>query len=122
MNTPGSVLAHLRVLLAGLVGEYTTPAGSKFPALRVTDPPSDWRITSGVEVVISQETDPTTEPLLNGEFHMRGTVFVRVIGHGMARLDPIVELILSAWPDAESRHIPGTDEILPQTTIRIPRR
>lgn len=122
--TPAQLQVALAALLSDLLGEYTTgeqriPRG---PAIRVGEPPSDYRAT-GLEVRIGGHPDMTNTPLYGTESNLAETLLVRLVQHGNpSNLTRATRRVVRAYSDASVTRIDGSEQlgILDQVVIHIP--
>lgn len=122
IQTVTQLHAALFPLVRHLVGEYVDPAGrSHGPAIVMGEPPGQV-VGRGVEVRLPRDTPLSTMPFIGGEFAWTGDIPVRVIGHNRNPIEPVVRVILRAYPFASSSTIPEdyTVGILAQAVIRVP--
>ena len=122
--TPAQLEAHLRALLAGLVGSYKEASYDRGAAISVGEPPKTYRITTGVEVRI--EPAPGMQPeRLHTHTVLSEDLPVRVIAHGGAAVGnaaTVVRRITSALPTVGAvNFIPANEtlDILAQYILRV---
>jgi hypothetical protein len=120
------VREELEQVFGHLLGVYQLPNGETRPAFwvaggsqRQSRPPTDWK-PQGIECILQQR--PTRE-LLGGIGTikaMRRWTLTFVCWDTGQTLDDVDLAILRAYPTAQRRHRPQTDEIYEQLTVEIP--
>ena len=121
MTTVAELRAILAAMLADLLGDYTTPSGHTLPAIRVGDPPSDYRV-SGLECRIAKVPTVDQVPAYQAG-SLSQTHRVRLVSHGNDDNQfAALKLISSRWPDVSFQAIPANESlgILSQHTVDIP--
>jgi hypothetical protein len=106
--TPSTIKTYIRNQLGTLIGNYRTPKGQVYPAIRISPPevPTDWTVTDGVEVIVFKsprqlgQIQPTTG---GGSYKQRNWV-VRLTQFDQSEsIQPAVDQIQSIFAVTESR-------------------
>jgi hypothetical protein len=106
--TPQTIKNYIRDDLGSAIGNYTTPQGQVYPAIRISPPevPPDWKVSEGVEVIVFKsprqlgQIQPTTG---GGSFKQRNWV-VRLTQFDQSEsIQPAVDQIQTIFAVSESR-------------------
>jgi hypothetical protein len=106
--TPQSIKTYIRNQLGTLLGNYTTPQGQVYPAIRISPPevPPGWKVSEGVEVIVfksPRQLGPIQPTTGGGSFKQRNWVVRLTQFDASESIQPAVDQIQSAFAVSESR-------------------